>query len=55
MGGASRNAARGADVRARLEIDLEESILGGKKRIAFSDGRTVEVTIRVGFVTSFSP
>ncbi len=36
---------RGADVRARLEIDLEEAIAGGKKRIAFSDGRTVDVTI----------
>lgn len=45
MGGSARGASRGADVRARLEIDLEEAILGGKKRIAFSDGRTVEVVI----------
>ncbi len=36
---------RGSDVRARLEIDLEESIVGARKRIAFSDGRTIEVTI----------
>ena len=36
---------KGGDVRARLEIDLEEAILGGKKRIAFSDGRTIDVTI----------
>ena len=36
---------RGADVRAGLEIDLEEAIAGGKKRIAFSDGRTLEVAI----------
>ena len=36
---------RGSDVRARLEVDLEESILGGKKRIAFSDGRTIDVVI----------
>jgi len=36
---------RGSDVRARLEIDLEESILGAKKRIAFSDGRTIDVSI----------
>ena len=41
-------ASGGFDVRARLEIDLEEAILGGKKRIAFSDGRTIEVTIPAG-------
>ena len=46
--GAGRGAARGGDVRARLEIDLEEAILGGRKRIAFSDGRTVEVAIPAG-------
>ncbi len=39
---------RGADVRAKLDIDLEEAIKGGKKRIAFSDGRTLDVTIPVG-------
>jgi DnaJ-class molecular chaperone len=39
---------RGGDVRARVEIDLEEAIAGGKKRIAFSDGRTLEVTIPKG-------
>src|SRR5690606_9892025 len=39
---------RGADVRARLEIDLEEAIQGARKRIAFSDGRTIEVTIPKG-------
>jgi DnaJ-class molecular chaperone len=41
-------AAKGADVRAKLAIDLEEAINGAKKRIAFSDGRTVEVTIPAG-------
>jgi DnaJ-class molecular chaperone len=41
-------AAKGADVRARLDIDLEEAIKGGKKRVAFSDGRTIDVTIPVG-------
>jgi DnaJ-class molecular chaperone len=41
-------AARGADVRARLDIDLEEAIKGGKKRVAFSDGRTIDVTIPAG-------
>ncbi len=39
---------RGSDVRARLDIDLEEAIKGGKKRVAFSDGRTIDVTIPVG-------
>ena len=39
---------KGADVRARLDIDLEESIKGGKKRVAFSDGRTIDVTIPAG-------
>jgi len=39
---------RGADVRAKLEIDLEEAIQGAKKRIAFSDGRTLDVTIPKG-------
>jgi DnaJ-class molecular chaperone len=39
---------RGADVKARLDIDLEEAIRGGKKRVAFSDGRTIDVTIPAG-------
>ena len=38
----------GVDVRARLEIDLEDTIRGGSKRIAFSDGRTVDVTVPKG-------
>ena len=41
-------ASKGPDVRARLEIDLEEAILGGKKRISFQDGRTLDVTIPAG-------
>jgi DnaJ-class molecular chaperone len=41
-------SAKGADVRARVEIELEESIRGGVKRIAFSDGRTLDVTIPKG-------
>jgi DnaJ-class molecular chaperone len=41
---------RGPDVRARVEIDLEDAILGGRKRIAFSDGRTIDVTIPKGAV-----
>jgi DnaJ-class molecular chaperone len=39
---------RGADVRARLEIDLEDAIRGATKRIAFADGRTLDVTIPKG-------
>ncbi|MFM8821294.1 MAG: DnaJ C-terminal domain-containing protein [Phenylobacterium sp.] len=41
-------APKGPDVRAKLEIDLEEAILGGKKRISFQDGRTLDVTIPAG-------
>lgn len=47
-GGGGGFAPRGVDIRARLEIDLEEAILGGPKRIAFSDGRTLDVTIPKG-------
>jgi DnaJ-class molecular chaperone len=43
-------ASRGQDVRGRVEIDLEEAIKGGKTRIAFSDGRTLDVTIPPGAV-----
>jgi DnaJ-class molecular chaperone len=39
---------RGGDIRARLEIELEEAINGAKRRLAFSDGRTLEVTIPKG-------
>ncbi|MDB5496387.1 MAG: dnaJ-class molecular chaperone [Phenylobacterium sp.] len=47
-GGFGGFSQRGSDVRAGLEIDLEEAIRGGKKRIAFSDGRTIDVTIPKG-------
>jgi DnaJ-class molecular chaperone len=40
--------SKGADVRARLEIDLEDAIRGARKRIAFADGRTIDVTIPKG-------
>lgn len=46
--GGSRFSARGGDVRARIDIDLEEAILGATKRLAFSDGRTVDVTVPAG-------
>jgi DnaJ-class molecular chaperone len=38
-------SAKGQDVRARLEIDLEDAISGAKKRISFTDGRVIDVTI----------
>jgi DnaJ-class molecular chaperone len=41
---------KGADVRARLDIDIEDAIAGAKKRISFSDGRTIDVTIPKGAV-----
>lgn len=47
MGGGFGNV-RGSDVRAKLEIELEEAIAGGKRRIAFSDGRTIDVVIPKG-------
>ena len=47
-GGFGGFSQRGADTRAKLEIDLEDAIRGGKRRIAFSDGRTIDVTIPKG-------
>lgn len=47
-GGFGGFSQRGSDVRARLEIDLVEAIRGAKRRIAFSDGRTIDVTIPKG-------
>lgn len=47
-GGFGGFSQRGADVRAKLEIDLLDAIRGGKRRIAFSDGRTIDVTIPKG-------
>ncbi len=39
---------KGQDVRARLEIDLEDAIQGGKKRVSFPDGRMIDVNIPKG-------
>ena len=39
---------RGADIKATLEISLEDSISGATRRIQFSDGRTLDVTIPKG-------
>ena len=53
-GGARQGGARGGgfakgqDVRATLEISLEDSISGATRRIQFSDGRTLDVAIPKG-------
>ena len=47
-GGAGRGPVRGQDVRASLEITLEDSIQGATRRIQFSDGRMLDVTIPKG-------
>ena len=40
--------AKGADVRGKVDISLEDAIAGAKKRLAFPDGRTIEVAIPKG-------
>lgn len=47
-GGFGGFSQRGADTRAKLEVDLVDAIRGGRQRIAFSDGRTIDVTIPKG-------
>jgi DnaJ-class molecular chaperone len=41
-------ATKGQDVRATLEISLEDSISGATRRIQFSDGRVLDVAIPKG-------
>ena len=41
-------APRGQDVKATLEISLEDSISGATRRIQFSDGRILDVAIPTG-------
>jgi DnaJ-class molecular chaperone len=48
FGGFGGPPPRGQDIRAQLSITIEEAIQGGRKRIAFSDGRTVDVSIPKG-------
>jgi len=49
MGGGRRGfSSKGADVRARLEIDLEDAINGVNRRITFGDGKSLDVTIPKG-------
>jgi DnaJ-class molecular chaperone len=47
-GGRGGRSARGQDVRATLDISLEDAIAGVTRRIQFSDGRTLDVTIPRG-------
>ena len=53
-GGGARNAGRGfgggrgQDVRATLDISLEDAIAGTTRRIQFSDGRMLDVVIPKG-------
>lgn len=47
-GGGRGFASRGQDLRATLDISLEDSITGATRRIQFSDGRTLDVTIPKG-------
>jgi DnaJ-class molecular chaperone len=46
--GARDFTPKGQDVRATLEISLEDSITGATRRIQFSDGRTLDVAIPKG-------
>jgi DnaJ-class molecular chaperone len=48
FGGFGGPPPRGQDVRAEISISVEEAVQGAKKRIAFSDGRTLDVTIPKG-------
>ena len=47
-GGARGFAHKGADVRFRLEVELEDAIRGGSKRISLPDGRILDVNIPKG-------
>ncbi len=39
---------KGSDVKIKLEIDLLDTIVGNTRRVLFSDGRTVDVSIPKG-------
>ena len=39
---------RGQDVRAEIQVSVEDAVQGAKRRISFSDGRTIDVTIPKG-------
>ena len=48
MGRGRGFSPKGADVRARLDIDLEDAIKGVSRRITFGDGKSLDVTIPKG-------
>ena len=48
FGRARERAFRGADVTARIEVDLEHVIRGGKQTVRLSDGRTLQINIPAG-------
>ena len=48
FGGGGFGGGKGQDVRATLDISLEDSISGATRRIQFSDGRTLDVAIPKG-------
>ena len=48
MGGGRGFSSKGSDVRARLEIDLEDAISGALRRITFGDGKTLDVQVPKG-------
>ena len=47
-GGGRGFSSKGSDVRARLEIDLEDAISGALRRITFGDGKTLDVQVPKG-------
>ncbi|HEX6861039.1 MAG TPA: J domain-containing protein [Caulobacteraceae bacterium] len=49
-GGFGFGGGKGADLRASVDVDLEDTIRGATRRVVFSDGRTLNVTIPKGAV-----
>ena len=47
-GGGRGFQSKGPDIRARLEVDLEDAIKGATRRITFGDGRSLDVSIPKG-------
>ena len=46
--GPQNGPMKGEDMRLRLEIELEEAIRGGPKRISLPDGQTLDITLPTG-------
>ncbi|MFT4089284.1 MAG: DnaJ C-terminal domain-containing protein [Asticcacaulis sp.] len=40
--------SKGADLKVKLDVDLLDAIIGNTRRVQFTDGRTVDVTIPKG-------